>query len=164
MLRLSTTTAGPVSIVIGANGPAQTVQATNIGDGALAPTVAASVPWLTPTLGAPAPCAAFPTPCIPVQIELQTSALAKGIYTGIVTVSDPNALDAPQDITVTVQIGGAVPDTVELYVAPNGSTAETTFSTNSTMNGKVVTANSQSWLSPSRAPPVSASPSLTGSR
>ena len=82
-----------------------------------------------------------------VQIGLQTAALAKGIYTGIVTVNDPNAVDAPQDITVTVQIGGAAPDKVDLYVAPNGSTAETSFSTNSTLSGSVTTANNLRWLS-----------------
>src|SRR5213078_1536918 len=126
-LRLSSATSGPVSVAVGSNGSGQTVQATNIGDGALALSLSSSVPWIAPALGAAAPCSAFPTSCIPIQIGLQTASLAKGIYTGVVTVSDPNAVDAPQDITVTVQVGGAVPDKVDLYVAPNGSTAETTF-------------------------------------
>jgi uncharacterized protein (TIGR03437 family) len=73
--------------------------------------------------------------------------MAKGIYTGVVTVSDPNAVDAPQDITVTAQIGGDFPDKADLYVAPNGSTAETTFTTNSPLNGAVATTNNQRWLS-----------------
>ena len=136
-LRLSSATVGPVSIVTGTNGPAQTVQATNIGDGTLALGVSASVSWLAPTVGSGGT----------VQIGLQTAALAKGIYTGIVTVNDPNAVDAPQDITVTVQIGGAAPDQVDLYVAPNGSTAETFFSTNSMLSGSVETANNLGWLS-----------------
>ena len=84
-LRLSSATAGPVSIATGANGPAQTVQATNIGDGTLALSVSASVSWLAPAVG----------PAGTVQIGLQTAALAKGIYTGIVTVNDANAVDAP---------------------------------------------------------------------
>jgi uncharacterized protein (TIGR03437 family) len=146
-LRLNTATAGPVSIAVGANGPTQTVLAGNIGDGTLSLSLTSSVSWIAPTLGGPAPCAISNPFCFPINIALQTASLAKGIYTGVVTVSDPNAVDAPQDITVTVQIGGAVPDKVDLYVAPNGSTAETTFSTNNPINGQVTTANNQRWLS-----------------
>ena len=44
--------------------------------------------------------------CIPIQVGFQTSALARGSYTGTITVSDPNAVDAPQTIVVTVAVGG----------------------------------------------------------
>jgi uncharacterized protein (TIGR03437 family) len=63
-----------------------------------------------------------------VQIALQTSSLAKGAFTGTVTLSDPNAVDAPQFITVTVQIGGNVPDKLEFFVPPGGS-ASSAFTT-----------------------------------
>lgn len=39
----------------------------------------------------------------------------------------PGVIDAPQNISVTVQIGSAIPNSVDLYVAPGG-TASTTFS------------------------------------
>jgi uncharacterized protein (TIGR03437 family) len=146
-LRLNTATAGPVSIAVGANGPTQTVLAGNFGDGALSLSLTSSVSWIAATLGGPAPCAISNPFCFPINIALQTASLAKGIYTGVVRVSDPNAVDAPQDITVTVQVGGAVPDKVDLYVAPNGSTAETVFSTNNPINGQVTTANDERWLS-----------------
>jgi uncharacterized protein (TIGR03437 family) len=148
-LRLSTAAVGPVSIAAGANGSAQTVEAANIGDGSLTLAVSAADSWLTPSIGDTRPCTAsgFSGSCIPVQIGLQTSGLAKGIYTGIVTVSDPNAVDAPQDITVTVQIGGGVPDQLDLYVPPDGSFGTAFFSTNSMLNASLATDDGQRWLS-----------------
>jgi uncharacterized protein (TIGR03437 family) len=77
---------------------------------------------------------------------LNTSALPAGIATGIVTVSDPNAVDAPQTITVTVQIGGGVPSTLDVYVAP-GATRDLGFSTNSQIGGTVKTNDGGTWLS-----------------
>jgi uncharacterized protein (TIGR03437 family) len=130
-LRLSpSATVGPLSLAAGSNGPAQTVEAYNTGDGTLALTTRVSAAWLTATVGASRNCTTRSGVCLPVQIALQTSALAKGIYTGIVTLSDPNAVDAPQTITVTVQMGGGVPDRLDFIVAPNGSVAEAAFTTN----------------------------------
>ena len=120
---LLTQTAFTTSIAQGSNGNPITVDAANKGDGSLSLSVASSVSWLAPSLGAARPCAF--SRCIPVQIALQTSALAKGTYTGFVTVSDPNAIDAPQTIAVTVQIGGAVPDSLEFFAAPRGSASRT---------------------------------------
>ena len=122
-LLLSPQTAYIASIPQGSNGNPITVDAANKGDGSLSLSVASSVPWLVPTLGSARPCAF--TTCIPVQIALQTSALAKGTYTGFVAVRDPNAIDAPQTISVTVQIGGAVPDSLEFFAPPNGSDSRT---------------------------------------
>ena len=122
-LLLSPQTAYVASIPQGSNGNPITVDAANKGDGSLNLSVASSVPWLVPALGSARPCAF--TRCIPVQIALQTSALAKGTYTGFVTVSDTNAIDAPQTISVTVQIGGAVPDSLEFFAAPNTSASRT---------------------------------------
>ena len=115
-----TQTAFSVSVAVGANGPTQTLDTANIGDGALNLQTSSSVTWLTANLGTPHACALAPA-CTPVQIVLNTSSLTKGAYTGIVTLRDPNAIDAPQSVTVTVQIGGSVPDKLEFFVPPGGS-------------------------------------------
>src|SRR5207247_18665 len=44
-------------------------------------------------------------------------------------ISDPNAVDAPQDVIVTVQIGGGVPDSLNFYVPPNGAAARQAIKT-----------------------------------
>ena len=122
-LVLTPQTAFTVTIAQGANPATIAVDAGNKGDGSLNLRVASSVPWLTATLGAPHACAF--SQCTPVQISAQTSSFAKGTYTGFVTVSDPNAIDAPQSISVTVQVGGAVPDQLEFFLPPGGSTSKT---------------------------------------
>jgi len=122
-----TQTAFSVSVAAGANGLTQILDAANTGDGALSLQTSSSVTWLTTSLGAQHSCS-LASICTPVQIALQTSALAKGTFTGIVTISDPNAIDAPQFVTVTVQIGGSVPDKLEFFVPPGGS-ASSTFAT-----------------------------------
>ncbi len=113
-------TAFTASVAQGSNGPTQISNATNLGDGTLSLQASSSVTWLTPTIGAPASCALLGL-CTPVQIALNTSSLTSGSYTGTVTVSDPAAVDAPQFITVTVQVGGDVPASLAFYVAPGGS-------------------------------------------
>jgi uncharacterized protein (TIGR03437 family) len=84
---------------------------------------------------------------LPVQLSLQTASLAKGSYTGTVTISDPNAVDAPQTVMVTVQMGGGVPDRVDLYAPPNGSYTDQTFYTNSYLTSAVATNDGNAWLS-----------------
>ena len=88
MLRLSTTTVGPVSVLTGSAGPAQVVEAYNAGDGALNLQVSASVPWITATVGAARPCSSQSGPCLPIQIGLQTESLPKGKRTGTRLVQD----------------------------------------------------------------------------
>ena len=96
-LRLSASTVGPISIVQGANGATQAVEAFNIGDSSLSLSLASSVPWIVATAGTQRACAsqaavaARANVCTPLQFALNTSGLAAGITTGIVTVSDPNA-------------------------------------------------------------------------
>ena len=141
--RLSLTqTALSVSIVPGQNGPAQSIDASNLGDGTLNLKASSSVSWLVPTIGSPHTCS-LKGNCIPVQIALQTSSLTKGIYTGTVTVTDPNAVDAPQFITVTALVGGNVPDKLEFYVPPNGSSASS-FTTGGPVTTTV--SNNTPWL------------------
>jgi uncharacterized protein (TIGR03437 family) len=135
-LRLMTTTVGPVAIAVGQNGTTQIVDAANFGDGSLSLTASASVSWIAPSVGGQRGCALNGV-CFPVQMALNTVSLAKGFYTGIVTVSDPNAIDAPQTIVVTVQVGGGVPDSLDLYLPPNSSTT-TSFTTGSRLNPTMI--------------------------
>ena len=146
-LRLSTAAVGPISIAAGSNGARQLVEAYNAGDGTLAPAVTASETWLAPAVGSATGCTTRSGLCFPINIDLQTASLSKGVQTGIVTVTAPNAIDAPQTITVTVQIGGGVPDKVDLYVAPNGSSDAVHFQTNSELKSTVTASNGGSWLS-----------------
>jgi len=136
------TTALTVSIVPGQNGPAQSIDASNLGDGSLNLSATSAVSWLSPSIGAPHACS-LKGNCIPVQIALQTSSLAAGVYTGIVTVSDPNAVDAPQFVTVTVLVGGNVPANLEYFVPPNGS-ASSTFTTGGAVTTNI--SNNTPWL------------------
>src|ERR1700694_5600279 len=104
-----TQTAFTVAVVPGQNGTAQSIDASNLGDGQLSLSASSSAPWLAASIGAQHACS-LKGNCIPVQIALQTSSLTKGTYTGTVTVTDPNAVDAPQFVTVTALVGGNVPD------------------------------------------------------
>jgi uncharacterized protein (TIGR03437 family) len=145
-LRLVSSTVGPVSIAQGANGSLQTVEAYNALDGSFNLSLSSSVSWIAGSVGAQRACSSQPGLCTPLQFALNTSGLPTGIATGIVTVSDPNAVDAPQTITVTVQIGGAVPSTLDVYVAP-GTTRDLGFSTNSQIGAAVKTNDGGPWLS-----------------
>ncbi len=145
-LRLTNTAVGPISVATGANGPTQTLEAFNAGDGTLNLALASSSTWLNLSVGTPGPCSSQAGSCIPLQIGLQTASLAKGGYTAVVTVSDPKAVDAPQTFTVTVQIGGYVPSQVDLYVTPTGTTDKFLFTTNSPVTWTTSTENQQNWL------------------
>lgn len=131
------------SVPVGSNGPTDTVYTFNIGSGALNLTATSSVPWLVPTVGSSQVCGLVGG-CYPVAIAFQTASLTAGTYTGVITLSDPNAIDSPQYITVTVYVGGDVPSSLVLYVAP-GSSTTATFTT----NGPITTTSNQSWLTAS---------------
>jgi uncharacterized protein (TIGR03437 family) len=86
--------------------------------------------------------------CTPINVALNTSALTAGTYTSAITVSDPNAVDAPQTITVVVAIGGTIPDSVNLYVTPDaGSRDSVKITGNGLLDGTPTTATGGSWLS-----------------
>jgi uncharacterized protein (TIGR03437 family) len=147
-LRITESTVGPVSIATGANGPAQTIEAYNIGTGQLALTLRSNATWLSGTVGASRACVAPNIPvanCLPLNIALNTAPLAAGIYTGVLSVVDPAAIDAPQNITVTVQVGGGVPNTIFLYSPPNGSDS-VQFFTNSVLTTSAATQSGGDWL------------------
>jgi hypothetical protein len=109
VLRLSNS-AVVVAVGLGANAPAQTIQATNIGDGAL--TLSVSVESETAWLYASVQLGGN------IVLAFFTAGLPRGAYTAVATVSDPDAIDSPQTVTVTVQVGGAPPYVVDQYIAP----------------------------------------------
>jgi uncharacterized protein (TIGR03437 family) len=146
-LRLSNASIGPVSIAVGSVGAQQRLEAWNAGDGSLALTATPEASWLTATIGGAGPCMTRGGTCFPIRINLGTAALAKGMHTGVVRITDPNAADAPQSITVTVQMGGGVPDEVSLFVPPNGAADTVEFSTNSPLQYTVSTTSGGNWLS-----------------
>jgi uncharacterized protein (TIGR03437 family) len=125
-LRLSTASVGPVFVAVGQNGPAQSVTASNIGDGSLSLSASANATWLAPSV----------TASNTINIILNTASLTRANYTGVVTVSDPNAIDAPPTIMVIVQVGSAVPDSMDLYLMPGGS-ASAGFTTGSLLTVSV---------------------------
>jgi uncharacterized protein (TIGR03437 family) len=133
-----------VSVPTGTNGPNYSLDTFNIGSGTLSLQASSSVPWLVPTVGTSQVCG-LRGGCYPVSIAFQTASLAAGTYTGIITLSDPNAIDSPQYITVTAQVGGDVPSNLTFYLAPGGVTS-TTFSTNGPITAKV---SSAPWLTTS---------------
>jgi uncharacterized protein (TIGR03437 family) len=145
MLRLVNTVAVPVPLPVGANGGTEIVEAYNAGDGSLSlSNPASSVSWIATSIGAPRACTTTTASatCLPLQLALNTSALAAGTYTATVTVNGAaNVVDAPQTITVTVRIGG-----LNVYVAP-GSSSDVSFSTNSQLQGVATTQDGNRWLS-----------------
>jgi len=132
-LRLSSTTIGPLAFATAGGTSAQSLDAFNAGDGLLNLTVSSSASWITAKLGASRPCRTILTAvgktCSAIDVTVNTTGLPTGVSTGILTVSDPNAVDAPQTVTVTVRIG-----TVSVDVAAGGS-REVEFKTSSAVFG-----------------------------
>jgi len=133
-----------LSVGAGSNGPTETVNAQNAGTGTLNLSASSAVPWLVPTLGKSGLCGITGVgTCIPIQIAIQSNALTAGTYTGTVTISDPNAVDSPQNVVVVLSVGGPAPSKLEFYVAP-GSSTSSTFTTYRPANPSVSNAP---WLS-----------------
>jgi len=143
-LSISPQTAYSVAVATGQNGSPITVNAGNLGDGSLNLSLTSSVSWLSASKGSQVSCVFGQ--CTALNISVQTSSLAKGMYTGFVTVSDANAIDAPQTISVTVAVGGPVPDSISFYAPPAG-TATQSFSAAGNPNVAATTASGGSWLS-----------------
>jgi uncharacterized protein (TIGR03437 family) len=151
-LRLTNTAVGPMSIAAGATAAAPLVEAYNAGDGSLALTAQSSASWLTASIGVQTTCKTVPAPpassCIPIQIQVNAGSLAASAtpYTGIITITAPNTIDAPQTITVTAAVGGTIPSNVNVYVAP-GTEQDVTIYTNSMLSAQTKTNDGASWLS-----------------
>lgn len=125
-LRLETTALGPIPVAQNQNGPALRVNASNAGDAALNLSASSSASWLSATPQASQSCGTLGN-CIPIAINLNTASLAKGSYTATITISDPAAIDAPQNISVTVLVGGGVPDSLTFFVPANGGAVSQSF-------------------------------------
>ena len=123
-LGLSTNSVGSVIIQTGSNGPTQTVQAYNLGDGSLTLTVTSSASWLSATVGSQTACSQASGGCYPISIALNTASLAGGRYTEYLTVASANAIDAPQVISVTADTTG-VPNSITAWLTPAGGGAAT---------------------------------------
>lgn len=145
-LRLTNSSIGPVDVVVGQDGPQQAVEAFNLGDGNLSLTVSSLDEWLSPSVGNPAACTSRQGTCIPIRVGLDTDSLERGAYTGRLTVADSNAWDAPQTITVTVRIGGGVPDELSLFVPPGGGD-EIAIDTTTPISATTSTQSGGTWLS-----------------
>ena len=143
-LRLVSSTVGPVTVATGSSGGTQTVEAYNIGSGSLNLSVSSSVSWIGASVGSSRNCTTttLSKTCLPLNFVLNTQSLPAGSATGIVTVKDPNAVDSPQTITVTVAVGGSVPASQPFYVPPGGQ-AQVPIVTNSNLRWN----SSAPWLS-----------------
>ena len=143
-LRLSQTVVGPLTVNQGSNPANQVVFATNVGDGTLSLRLNPNVTWLSATTGAPAECSLRGI-CTPINITVRAAGLTSGLYSGVIAVSDPNAVDAPQTIIVIVRVGSGVPEKVEFNVTP-GASSEARFTTANRVNVASSVTGSTNWL------------------
>jgi uncharacterized protein (TIGR03437 family) len=145
MLRLASSTVGPVQLASAGATNTQTLEAYNGGDGSLSLTFASSASWVTVAAGAPRNCVTV-TPsntktCTPITFSINSSGLPQGLSTATVTVSgDSSTVDAPQTVVVLVRIG-----TVEMYSAPGG-TRDIGFATSNYVLPTVKTNDGGKWL------------------
>src|SRR5580700_9773938 len=80
-LVLSASAIGPIYVTPGANGPLQTLVASNAGDGILSVATSTSASWLAASVGTQFACAAPLTGiCYPISISLNTASLAPGSH------------------------------------------------------------------------------------
>jgi uncharacterized protein (TIGR03437 family) len=109
VLRLGTATVGPISVATAGASTTQVIEVYNAGDGALSLTFDTDS-WISAKLGANQTCRTFINAigktCSTIQVTVNTASLPQGVTTGFLNVKDPNAVDAPQTVTVTVRVGG----------------------------------------------------------
>ncbi len=147
MMRLSTAAVSAMNVTAGTNPTPQTIQIFNAGGGTLSPAVSSSATWLQGSVGAAVACTSpFAGTCLPLTVTYNTAALAAGTYTGFLSVSDPNAVDSPQTVSVTVTIlGYGAPAGLTLFTAPGG-TATATVNTHAMVTAQASTATGGNWL------------------
>lgn len=148
MLRLASSTVGPVQLASAGATNTQTLEAYNAGDGTLSLTsasFASSASWVTVSVGAPRNCVTVSpsntNSCIPLTFTINSAGLSQGLSSATVTVSgDSSTVDSPQTVVVLVRIG-----TVETYSAPGG-TRDVGFATSSYVNASAKTTDGAKWL------------------
>ncbi len=88
----------------GNTAPSQTFTVKNTGDSSttLNYTVSENLPWLTRTPGSGTSTGEEDT----ITVSVNATGLTRGLYSGTITVSDPNASNNPQTINVTLYRGG----------------------------------------------------------
>ena len=124
---------------------------TTRGDGSLNLSVQASAAWLSASIGAARACTTQAAGnCLPVAITLTPGTLAAGTYTEFIQLSDPNAVDSPQQISVTVTVG-SLPNNITLYGAPgsngaNGAAVNTLVYPSAQVVGATTTQSGGNWL------------------
>ncbi len=150
-LRLSSTVVGPVTIAQGATAAAQDLEAYSVADRDVSSetenlrlTFSSTAPWVSAAASTARTCVRRAGICIPVRLTFSSQQLQPGVYSATVLVSDPVAIDAPQRILVTLSVGSTLPDRINLYVAPNGSSDDFPFVTNSAVDTNV--APGGAWL------------------
>lgn len=147
ILRLENSVVGPVEIAVGEDGPEQEIEAYNAGTDQLDLTLSTPASWLVPAVGDAVPCTHRDGICLPITMVLNTAELERGTHTGIITITDPGAADTPQTISVTVHMGGAVPDSANFLLPPNESNTALYFQTRNELETEVTTDSGGEWLS-----------------
>jgi len=157
-LSLNTNAIGTLNIAPGTNGTA-TVQASNIGSGTLNLTASPSAPWLSATVGALGSCPNSGGNCYLISIAVASGTLPPGNYTEYVTLTDPNAIDSPQDVAITVNTSAGVPPSLTAYVMPFGSLIQSAsfpvVTTGTGVTGTTSTQTGGNWLQFMKAAPWS---------
>lgn len=94
----------------GANPAAQTIRIRNSGQQTLNYAIVDDADWLdvSPKSGTSTGNEN------PHTVSVNISGLAAGTYTGTITVTDPNAVNNPQTVGVTLQVGAALPPTIAM--------------------------------------------------
>ena len=147
-LVLSTNSLGPVHVFPGLKGSTQTVEAFNAGTGLLNLTTTVSAPWLAASVQPLTACTTRSGNCNPIGITLNTSTLVAGTYTGYINLTDPNAIDSPQQIAVNINVAG-IPATLTEYVTPFGGPKPAAFTpifTQGAVTGVATTQTGGVWL------------------
>jgi hypothetical protein len=99
-----------VGSVGGANPPPQIINIQNSGQGTLNYSITDDVGWMnvTPTSGSSTGGQNAHS------VSVNSSGLGTGTYSGNITISDTNAVNNPQVVSVTLQIGTSLPPTISV--------------------------------------------------
>jgi uncharacterized protein (TIGR01370 family) len=106
------------AVMSGSSTGAQDIYISNTGEGTLNWTITDDAAWLSPT-------PSTGTGDASVTVSVDASGLSAGTYTGTMTISDPNASNSPQSVSVTLNVyswGGDAAPFGSFETPINGST------------------------------------------